>query len=106
MKLLTKAIEKQLPPFYSTEKIPLDEKKVICKFFTPMSSWTWYVIEYNPETREFFGIVCGHEQELGYFSLDELEGLTAMNGKLPLVERDRWFTPTLVKDLKKSGDLR
>ena len=25
-----------------------------CKFFTPDSSWTWYVSEYNPETKIAF----------------------------------------------------
>lgn len=46
MKLLTKAIEKKL------EKFPLMsqdgkgvEANVVCKFFSPVGSWTWYVLE-------------------------------------------------------------
>ena len=45
MKLLTKAIEKKL------EKFPLcsqdgkgDDADIICKFFNPMGSGTWYVL--------------------------------------------------------------
>ena len=46
MKLLTKEIKRRLPALYSqeNEKDPM----VICKFFDPSSSWTWYAIEGSP----------------------------------------------------------
>ena len=94
MKLLTKEIEKKLPAFYSTEKIPVAEKIAVCKFFTPFSNWTWYAVEYDPSDKLFFGLVEGIETEWGYFSLLELEGVR--------VERDRFFKPCKVKDLKLS----
>lgn len=102
-KLLTKAIIKQLPALYSTEKVPLEDKIVVCKFFTPFSSWTWYAMEFDPESGVFFGYVKGHETELGYFSLAELEELA--NQPLPQVERDQWWTPITVKEMRKNGDI-
>lgn len=100
MKLLTKAIEKSLPAFYATEKIPTQDKVIKVKFFSPYSNWTWYGVEYDPSTRTFFGWIHGHEKEWGYFSLTELESLTGMGGRLPLVERDMHFTPCKVSELK------
>jgi len=43
MKLLTEEVRKKLPPLYSQEHI--DDPLVICKFFYPDFSWTWYAIE-------------------------------------------------------------
>lgn len=99
MKLLTKELEKKLPRLYSTENTPLEEKTVIVKFFTPFSNWAWYATEYDPETHTFFGLIDGFEKEWGYFSLDEFE---AINGQTPLprIERDLYFKPTKVKDLR------
>ncbi len=47
--------------------------------------------QYSPAERLCFGLVDGFEQELGYFSVDELEQVT---GPLGLhVERDLYWTP-------------
>lgn len=105
MKLLTKAIEKKL------EKFPLrsqDEKgveaKVVCKFFAPVGSWTWYVLEGDIQEDGdwmFFGIVVNdYGAEYGYFSLKELENLSLPFGLK--VERDLYFEGCFVKDL---GDI-
>jgi hypothetical protein len=93
MKLLTAAIIKQLEkhPLYSGEKQQISP--VIVKFFTPDSSWTWYVFEgqklENGDWR-FYGLVDGHEKEQGYFMLSELKEARGHFG-LP-VERDMYFT--------------
>ncbi len=88
MQLLTKELRGKIPPLYSQNKNP--DPLVICKFFTPDSSWTWYVIEFDGKDT-FFGLVDGFEKELGYFSLSELESI---RGKLGLpVERDLYFKP-------------
>lgn len=63
------------------------------KFFTPDSSWTWYVTEGEAQEGDFlfFGYVVGHEREWGYFALSELE---AVRGPLGLhLERDLHFEP-------------
>ena len=95
MKLLTKKLEEQLPPLYSTDGEGYDAVAVV-KFFHPLSTWTWYATEYDPETRTFFGLVDGHCKELGYFSLDELESVIVRGLK---IERDLYFKPTKLKDL-------
>lgn len=98
MKLLTKEIEKKLPALYSNENRGPDETKVIVKFFTPWSNWTWYATEYDPVNRMFFGLVDGFERELGYFSLDELESIKGPFGLK--IERDiHWNMNTVLSDI-------
>lgn len=93
MKLITKEVESALlkSPLYSTEKEK--RSKVIVKFFTPWSNWTWYVIEGNKEKETgvwtFFGLVEGLETELGYFTLSELESVRGPAGLK--IERDMYF---------------
>ncbi len=114
MKLLTEELKKKIPALYSQENEK--DPEVICKFFDPAGSWTWYVIEGSPVDKDglydtdnekvdflFFGYVVGHEPELGYFSLKEL--LTAKQGlksirALP-IERDLYFKPCKLSEVKK-----
>jgi len=96
MKLLTKDIKNKLPKLYSTEGIKTDDKKVICKFFCPWNSWTWYAIEYDGEDT-FFGYVVGLENELGYFSLNELKTLKGFMGLS--IERDLYYKPKALKEI-------
>lgn len=92
MKLMTKEIERELEknPLYSHDGEK--EKKVIVKYFTPDSNWTWYVTEGSKREDgdwEFFGLVEGFETEWGYFTLSELE---SAKGPLGLgIERDLYF---------------
>ncbi len=99
MKLMTAEIRKSLPALYSNENIPADQQIARVKFFSPYSGWTWYATEFDGVDL-FFGLVIGLERELGYFSLSELESLTGMGGKLPLVERDRFWTPRPLAEVK------
>jgi len=109
MKLLTKEILNRLPPLYSQENNP--DPIVHVKFFDPTGSWTWYVIEGSPEGNTegspdewnfiFFGLVRGFEDELGYFSLNELKSI---KGKLGLgIERDMHFTPKPLSQIQRRG---
>lgn len=93
MKLLTKALEKKLPDLSRDISNP----KLIVKLFHPMSNWTWYIAQYDPKTKECFGLVDGFEREWGYFSLAELEEIRVHG--LP-IERDMWFAPCHKEDLK------
>ncbi len=94
MKLLTAELRKKLPAFGSTSASP--DPVVVCKFFTPDSSWTWYAIEFDGEDT-FYGLVQGFEEEFGTFSLSELESVTGPMGLH--VERDLYFQSKPVSKL-------
>ncbi len=97
MKLLTEELKKELPPLYSQEHEP--DPLVICKFFHPLSFWTWYAYEGSSEGDDFlfFGWVYGDFPELGYFSLSELESVNVMGLD---IERDLLFTPMRLSEVK------
>lgn len=99
MKLLTKTIEKALPPLRSTDGQPDEERKVPVKFFNPTGAGTWYGLEYDPNERLFFGYVTGlAEDEFGYFSLDELSQVKLRFGLG--IERDlHWDPKTTLADV-------
>jgi hypothetical protein len=75
--LIPAALAASLPRLYATERESDPLARV--KLFTPDSSWTWYVAEYDPEERIAFGLVRGLDEELGYFSIDELEKVRVDN---------------------------
>jgi hypothetical protein len=97
MKLLTKELEQEFARVGSQESKPPEEVKVIAKFFTPWTQWTWFATEYFPEDRTFFGYVVGFEKELGYFSLDELESIKGPVGLK--IERDLHFSGKTLADV-------
>lgn len=90
MKLITKTLAKKIPALYAQDGKG-HQATAFVKLFTPDANWTWYITEMDPETGECFGLVDGHERELGYFDLAELEALRGPLG-LP-VERDLHFDP-------------
>jgi hypothetical protein len=98
MKLMTKTVAKSLPALGATDGQG-DAAVARVKFFNPTGSFSWFASEYDPATGMFFGLVKGHETELGYFSLAEL---SAIRGRFGLgIERDLHFTPTTLGDLRK-----
>lgn len=96
MKLLTEELSKKLQGQYP--KGSDFDQMVICKFFDPCGSWTWYVMNQDPEDFNYlWGIVNGFEIEMGSFSLSELEGV---KGPLGLgIERDLHFKPLSAQEL-------
>jgi Protein of unknown function (DUF2958) len=102
MELLTKEIQERLPKLYETEEIEAGEKVAQVKFFCITNGWTWYGVEYDPNEKLFFGLVEGWETEWGYFSLEEFEEINKSN-LFPIIERDLYFKPTKIKDLKIDG---
>ncbi len=94
MKLLTKELLKRLPPLGSQEDV--EDPLLICKFFYPDFDWTWYPMEFDGKDT-FYGLVCGVEKEVEYFSLSEL---LSTRGKLGLpIERDRYFEPCRLSEV-------
>ena len=79
MILLTKEIKKALPDLYTTEKTPLDEKKIIVRFFNPMGNQSWEVAEGCEEDGDWiFFAKCDlgfGSAEWGYVMLSELQSV-------------------------------
>jgi Protein of unknown function (DUF2958) len=93
--LLTDELRRTLPPLYATET---DADPIVqVKFFTPDAQWTWGAIEFDGDDT-FFGFVKGLEDEMGYFSLSELQEIRGHLG-LP-VERDLSFEPTRLSAIR------
>jgi len=61
------------------------------KLFDPTGSWTWYLSEYDPESRTAFGRVFGQDDEYGNIYMPELVDYRGQFG-LP-IERDLHWTP-------------
>lgn len=94
MKLLNKELLKAFEKQGDISRQKASETKVIAKFFNPVGAGTWYAAEWIPEEGIFFGFVSifnDYNDELGYFSLQELE---EYRGSLGLgIERDLHFKP-------------
>ena len=104
MKLFTKELRKKLPPLYSQDGKG-GRAMAHVKYFCPSSSWSWYITEGEPVLDEqsieldfrFFGLVDGHEKELGYVLLSELEEVRGPMG-LP-IERDLYWEPKTLQEI-------
>jgi hypothetical protein len=122
MKLLTKALAKQFPAIYATEKTPAGEKMVVAKVFSPEGAATWFLFEadalieaatekWMPLTEavktktpyldvKFFCYVKGlGNDELGYVLLSQLEAIRTPRFRLPM-ERDLFYTPESLAALR------
>lgn len=110
MQLLTKKLEKRFAHVGRQGK--LKDPIVVCKFFDPTGSGTWYACEMyyvlkdgleivagensalgadDPDVEDilFYGWVYICEGELGYFSLNELKNIKLRFGLG--IERDKFF---------------
>jgi len=96
MELLTEELKRKLPKLYSQDGKKPEDVKIIVKFFTPDFSWSWYAIEYDQKDT-FFGYVRGMENELGYFTLSELESVKGPMGMH--IERDLHFYDHTLKEV-------
>ncbi len=96
MELLTPELRAELPELYSQDGN--DNPTVYAKFFFPTGNWTWFVTEGEPDGDDFrfFGYVIGHENEWGYFSLNELQGINVHG---VTVERDLNFERESFKEV-------
>lgn len=95
MQLLTKELRQRLPELGATEH--MKDPKAQVKFFTPWSNWTWYGVEFDGKDT-FFGLVQGFEEELGYFSLEEIASARGPCGLR--IERDITFEPTRLSEVR------
>jgi hypothetical protein len=108
--LLDEESRARLPALYSNEQLGLEALAQV-KFFTPDGGWTWYAsegslvdengyIDTDKPKVDFlcFGLVIGHEIELGYFSMTELASVRGGLG-LP-IERDEHYQPKMLRELQ------
>lgn len=97
MKLMTKAIEKAAQKQFTFGN-EWEKQKIVAKFFDPSGSWTWYLMNQDPNDPDYlWGFVSGFEVECGSFSLSELQSIS---GRFGLgIERDLWFKPIPAKEL-------
>lgn len=94
--LLPEELRTTIPPLYETEH---DADPVVrAKLFTPWTNWTWFVTEFDGEDL-CFGLVCGFEVELGYFSLAEMEAIEGPAGLK--IERDLHFSAKPMSAVKR-----
>lgn len=68
----------------------------LIKLFNPTGAGTWYIADYDPETRIAYGFAHIHEGEFGSFSMEELVEYRGRFG-LPL-ERDLCWNPCPLND--------
>ena len=97
MKLLTKEITKKATKQYS--KGSDMEQMVVAKFFDPMGSWRWYLMNLGEDKDYAWGIVDGNAVEMGSWLMSDLQ-----NKKLPFglgIERDTSFQPIPASELWK-----
>ncbi|UQF71652.1 DEAD/DEAH box helicase family protein [Vagococcus lutrae] len=98
--LMTEEMLERVPKLYEQDNVSLADKEVHAAYFIPFrSNWTWYLTEYDQETRDAYGLVLGLEPEWGYFNLDELEELQAQ--RLILEDFPKTFRELVDTDLKK-----
>jgi len=96
MKLMTKEITKKAQAQYSQGGDL--RQMVVAKFFDPTGSWTWYLMNQDPDDPDYlWGIVKGSEIEVGSFSLSELQGVKVGFGLG--IERDLYFTPRPAQEI-------
>lgn len=100
MLLLTKQIVKNFERQGRCDTKKPEDIKIIVKFFNPTGIGNWYATEWDPKTGLFFGFVSlfnDHNDELGSFSLAELE---EYKGAMGLgIERDMYFGDYTLKDI-------
>lgn len=68
------------------------------KLFNPTGAGTWYLSEYDPESRQAYGLATIQETEYGYISMKEVVDYRG-RFKLP-IERDLHWTPRPLTECK------
>lgn len=89
--LVPKSIRKQIPQLYATDEELIGDRTAYARYFHPMSSYTAYLLEYDPKEKLGFGLTTmGYEWELGYMSIEEMQSIKVRGLG---IERDIHFQP-------------
>ena len=101
--LMTDEMLERVPELYAQEDVSLADKQVHAAYIIPFrSNWTWYMTEYDRESKDAFGLVLGIQPEWGYFNLDELKELNAQ--RLVLEDFPKTFRELKDTELVKQMD--
>ena len=112
-KLWTKTAFAKVPAMKAQDGLG-DDAVAHVKLFCPLNGWAWYITEYDPKPGEAFGLVQGHEIELGPFSVREVnpgdwsgEDMQSQNDnwrekkyRFPPFERDAHYKPTTLAKIR------
>ena len=104
-KLLTKGLEARFKKVGSQQEVA--DPIVIAKFFNPVGAGDWFATEWLPEEKVFFGYVSlfnDHNNEFGYFSLEELEEI-----RLPMgmkIQRDAYCSEMTLSEWKERRNIQ
>jgi len=99
MELIPKEIRDKIPKLYDTE----DQSDPLTYVKLFLDGWTWYITEVSIDDDICFGYVVSPfcSGELGYFSINEIQEI---KGSLGIgVERDLYFKPTSLSEIKKAS---
>ena len=96
MKLLTKPIIKKAQAQYKHSS-DLDNQDIVAKFFNPIGSWTWYLMNLHEDKDYAWGIVDGNAVEMGSWLMSELQNYKGQFGLG--IERDICFKPIQARQL-------
>lgn len=92
MNLITEEFIEVMKAYPLRSQEQMKDPLVLTKFFNPVGAQTWFILEYEPETKIAFSYVTGmYGDEFGYVSIEELESIV-----LPYwltIERDLYFKP-------------
>ena len=91
----------RIPRLYATEIVPWADKMIYQHFF--LGGCDWYVAEYAPEERIFFGYAILNDDldnsEWGYISFDELRDVKAQG--VYEVDRDLHWSPRKASEVER-----
>ena len=108
MKLITKAIDRELKANHRANHWPMDSRnagwpkevttdhKPPLKLFTPWTNCTWLISERDPDNPDILFGLCDlgmQSPEMGSVRLSEIEAIRGFAGLK--IERDMWFRPTM-----------
>ena len=69
------------------------EQMVVAKYFDAMGGWKWFMMNMDKVEYYCWGIVKGHEVEMGSFSIKELQSMS------PRIQRDLYFEPVKASEV-------
>ena len=69
------------------------EQMVVAKYIDAMGGWKWFLMNMDKDEDYCWGIVKGHEVEMGSFSIKELQSMS------PRIQRDLYFEPVKASEI-------